>query len=400
MALGARFFSFTGVIVSLIVNAGCVRSEGPGTKNVSVEKSAALISKSVSKVHLKKNEKSADEILLQDLNLSLRKSHEIFTEVWAHIWSDRMQRPMSVFSELGRSIQSHLDPATGHYLMKMNRCQNAIPRASEIEIEKSGTQITGAVFYRLGCGATSTERSEMARMTWQKSGERARAEWTFYAENMPRGAGSSLAFLKERIRCSMNLDDRSRMESLECQNLGQNRDNEMHMRFERFNYKKGSNILVLVEGKKYKLLTTPVCDEPHFCTQVKVPLVGAIDVFDDVVSEEAREIQKRIAREEELKEAQAELEKRIKEQKLAAEQQAKDLKTRAQRMQVEGERAGASAPEQAAEETTAEYEAPRSVDEDPAAAQIEPEAGVYEFNHTQPGATPEIERQATEGIIR
>lgn len=239
--------------------------------------------------------------------LSLRKSHEVFREVWAHVWEDRLQAPMSVFSEIERQLKAHKNPENGHFRALIQDCPS---RATQIEILQHSGKINGAVFYQLGCGS-KTGRNEMARVMRVNGHD----EWTFYAENMTRGAGLSLSLLKERTRCRMELDGRERLNLLDCQNLGQNRDTETHLLFSQFRYQKGADTLVLVEGKKYRLLTTAVCDNPKFCTRLRVPLSGRIEIFEDQVSQVAREERQRIQdqkeRQEELKEAREKHEKAV-----------------------------------------------------------------------------------------
>lgn len=269
---------------------------------------SAAVRAKTTKVVVKKlraKEMNPDDRQIKDWSIELKKSHEIFREVWAHIWEDRLQSPMSVFFEIERLMNAHKNPVDGHFLAKSVHCPG---RATEIELQRNALGvIQGAVFYRLNCVGASVgqDRIEIARV--QKNG---RAQiWTYYAEHMSRAAGQSMAFLREKITCESKLDDRERMTFLNCRNLGQNRDTELHLIFSQFRYQKNSATLVQVEGKKFKLLTTPVCDSEKFCTQLKVPVAGSIEIFEDTVSDQVRQERK-----------QAQLEKERAEQAKASEE--------------------------------------------------------------------------------
>ena len=414
--------ALSGLFLLMFFSVGCVRSEGPdavlaeAARLRHAEKHENLVRKTITK-KIDYSSGSTDEQVLADLALSLRKSHEIFSEVWAHLWEDRIQRPMSVFSELSRVIQSHIDPATGKAQLYVNRCDDVVPRASEIRIQRNSQKLISSIsFNNLPCKVGKAVPSEIANLNLvMTSNGVQKGVWTFYAENLPRSAGSSLAFLREKINCDMGFDSRRRLDNLNCKNLGQNRDAELHMRFDRFDYKKNRETLVLAEGKKYKLLTTAVCDEPKFCTQVKVPLAGRIEIFEDLVSQDARDAQKKAVAEEERKDAQAALEKRIIEQKKEAQKNA--AKNNAMIHDANFNQTGAEAAAEAHEAAqvpaqglpgepfggrdgaapppaSAVYAPPTSVHHDPAA-----QSGSYEFNHSGSGDI-NIERQAMDGMIR
>ncbi len=51
-----------------------------------------------------------------------RISHEIFSELWMHIWENRMSRPNSIFLDLMQFIETHRDPKANHYILKNNQC--------------------------------------------------------------------------------------------------------------------------------------------------------------------------------------------------------------------------------------------------------------------------------------
>lgn len=241
-----------------------------------------------------------DDKQLKDWSIQLKKSHEIFREVWAHIWEDRLQNPMSVFSEIERLLQNHKNHDLGTYETRRTQCPD---KASEIEfIRRADGRIDGAVFYRLSCRGAELlpGKIEIARV--QKNN--GREQWSFINEYMPRAAGQSMAFLRETTRCTSSLDERARLTAMECQNLGQNRDSEMHLNFSEFKYQKNAKSVLQVEGKKFRLLTTPVCDNPKFCTMLNVPLAGAIEIFEDTRSEQVRE-ERRLAMQKQEREEEA-----------------------------------------------------------------------------------------------
>lgn len=255
---------------------------------------------------LRRSEMTPVDKQVKDWAIELKKSHEIFREVWAHVWEDRVQNPMSVFFEVERLLHSHKNPTDGHFVARRTECPN---QASEVLLEKSPAgEIQGAVFYRLICRGTELlqGKTEIARV--RKEGRR--EVWTYWNETMPRAAGQSMAFLREKTECVAGLNERARLVELECRNLGQNRNSELHLNFSRFRYDKNSPTLVEVEGKKFKLLTTPVCDSPKFCTRLRVPVAGSIEIFEDTVSELAREERRQaMIKKEREEEAQAALER-------------------------------------------------------------------------------------------
>lgn len=270
---------------------------------------------------LRSSEMSLEDKELRQWTGSLHKSHEIFREVWAHIWEDRMQNPMSVFFELERLVQTHKNITDGHFRAEVSQCPKA---SSQIEVIRNlkGSEIEGAVFYRIPCdGTRPMARIEMARVV--KTG--ATRAWTFHAEQMVKGAGASLSLLKEQTKCRMRFDDRSKLSQLECENLGQNRNPELHLVFSTFKYERSGQTLVLVEGKKFKLLQTAVCDNPKFCTKLRVPMTGSIEIFEDSVSEVARQDRQRA---QELKEHA----EQVKEMQAKQEKFVADLQERAQNL--------------------------------------------------------------------
>ncbi|MBX3019186.1 MAG: hypothetical protein KF767_14970 [Bdellovibrionaceae bacterium] len=291
-------FWFLGLGLLLALNTGCTPKTEIATPVVPAKSAKKVVVKTLRQAEMKPEDKQ-----LKDWAIELKKSHEIFREVWAHLWEDRLQNPMSVFFEVERLLQTHKNPETGHFQARRTECP---AKASEVEfLRDAAGAIQGGVFYRLPCRGTEllSGRTEIARV--HKNGRR--QMWSFVNEAMPRAAGQSMAFLRETTRCVSSLDERSRMTALECQNLGQNRDLEMHINFSQFRYQKNAATLVEVEGKKFKLLTTPVCDSPKFCTTLKVPLAGTIQVFDDTVSEQVRQerlqAMRKKERDEEAKEA-------------------------------------------------------------------------------------------------
>lgn len=277
---GKSIFTPLALLLSLAFGVACTpKVTAPTSEQVQVAKPAKVVVKKLRVAEMKPEDKQ-----IHDWSLQLKKSHEIFREVWAHIWEDRMQSPMSVFFEIERLMHSHKNSHDGRFRAQVLECPK---RATEIEILRKGEGIQGAVFYKLDCNAQGHigAKNEMARVQKQGSTD----VWTFYAEHMARAAGSSMAFLKEKVTCTNYLDARHRLTGLNCKNLGQNRDSETHLVFSQFQYQKNGDTMVQVEGKKFKLLTTAVCDNDKFCTQLRVPLVGAIEVFEDTVSEAVRQ---------------------------------------------------------------------------------------------------------------
>lgn len=274
-----------GLGLALLLAAACTPKPDPAATAAGPAAATGARQVVVVKKTLRKAEMSPEDKQLHDWSIELKKSHEIFREVWAHIWEDRLQNPMSVFFEIERLLQNHKKIEDGHFTARRTECPG---RASEVELLRgAGGAILGAVFYRLPCRGTELlpGRTEIARV--HKDGRR--QTWTFINEQMPRAAGQSMAFLRETTRCVSSLDERARMTALQCQNLGQNRDTELHLNFSEFKYQKNAATLVEVQGKKFKLLTTAVCDSPKFCTSLKVPLAGSIEIFEDTVSELVRE---------------------------------------------------------------------------------------------------------------
>lgn len=223
-----------------------------------------------------------DRFLLKSVQ-GHRISHEIFTELWMHIWEDRMSRPNSVFNEIQQIIEAHRDLKTNHFNLKNIQCPE---RMTQLLPKTTGSDVVSIQIQIADC-------SDMKNPKWRDAVtalvlEKGFVRWEIHNQYFPRGAGKHLAAEKMRSKCSIEHIDEKRIASLRCESIGQSRDNETHLVFSDLVFERDSDQLVVAHAKKYKN-GQEACDDPKYCTVIKVPSQGAIEIIENVSrkSEEA-----------------------------------------------------------------------------------------------------------------
>ncbi len=108
-------------------------------------------------------------------------------------------------------------------------------------------------------------------------------QWDIFNQFFPRGAGKHLSTEKMRSKCIMEHLDEKRLARLQCEFVGQSHDSESHLLFSRLNFDRGSNQLVIAEGKKFKN-GLEACEDAKFCTVIRVPNEGTIEIIETLGS--------------------------------------------------------------------------------------------------------------------
>lgn len=212
------------------------------------------------------------------LNSGLKISHEIFAELWVHLWEDRFSRPTSVFQEVLQTLESHRDVRTNHYNLENNQCPGKRSQL-QFNMASDGKSVSSLSLKVGSCGPAVNWR-EVAGFTVTTKGE---IRWDFANEFLVRGAGPHLSANKNLTRCTALYLDAKRLKELECDGIGQSRDAETHILFSTLEYVRGSDKLVVAKGKKYRN-NQEACTQEKHCTVISVPAEGVIEVIETLGS--------------------------------------------------------------------------------------------------------------------
>lgn len=226
-----------------------------------------------------------DRLLARSVN-GHRISHEIFSELWMHIWEDRMSRPNSIFNELQQIIESHRDLKTNHFNLKNIQCPERMTQFAVIYKAGSKTDIVSVNLQVADCADMKNPKWRDAAVATVQDSKT--TQWDIFSQFFPRGAGKHLSGDATRSKCVVeNLDDK-RLASLSCEYIGQSRDNETHLLFTEMDFDRDSEVLVVAKGKKYQN-SQEACDDPKYCTVIKVPAQGTIEIIENVNRPESKE---------------------------------------------------------------------------------------------------------------
>lgn len=215
---------------------------------------------------------------IMKLNSGLKISHEIFAELWVHLWEDRFSRPTSVFQEVLQILESHRDVRTNHYNLENSQCPG---KRSQLQFSMgSDSKLVSSLSLKIGSCGSAVNWREVASFTVTTKGE---IRWDFANEFLSRGAGPHLSANKNVTRCTALYLDAKRLKELECDGVGQSRDTETHMLFSSLEYVRGSDKLVVAKGKKYRN-NQEACTQEKYCTIITVPAEGVIEVIETLGS--------------------------------------------------------------------------------------------------------------------
>lgn len=270
-------FSFALVIFGIFTVAACTRTTVVESKLVPARKGGEKPT-DPSKKPAEDKIQAFDKFMIRSLHMN-RQSHEVFTELWMHLWEDRMSRPNTVFLDLLQEVEAHRDGRTGHFNEILNQCPEGMSNIATTFKAGSNSEISSVLFRQSDCSSPKNPKwVNAAQLTVQDKNQ---VRWDIYSQYFPRGAGKHMAADKVRTRCTQTFLDEKRLKALHCEDIGQSRDNETHMVFSKLDFERDGKMLVIAEGKKYKN-GVEACDDPKFCTTIKVPAEGAIMILEKI----------------------------------------------------------------------------------------------------------------------
>lgn len=220
----------------------------------------------------------ADKFLLRAVQ-GHRISHEIFSELWMHIWEDRMSRPNTIFAELSQFIEAHRDLKANHYNSKNIQCPDRMTQMLVNFKDATKASVSSVQFQIADC-------SDMKNPKWQDAAvatvqDKSSVRWDIKNQFFAKGAGKHLSADKNPSKCIVEHLDERKISSLHCELVGQSRDNETHLLFSQLDFDRDSDQLVIAQGKKFKN-GQEACDDPKYCTVIKVPAEGTIEIIEKV----------------------------------------------------------------------------------------------------------------------
>lgn len=221
---------------------------------------------------------ATDKFLIRAIH-GHRIAHEIFAELWMQVWEDRMSRPNSVFLDVLQFMEAHRDLKANHFNLKNSQCPE---RLTQIVVAA-----TSVAFQTADCSDLKSPKwQDVARATIL---DKDLVQWDIFNQFFPRGAGKHLSNEKNRTKCTFEHLDEKRLASLHCEFVGQSRDNESHMIFTDLDFERKSSNLVTAKAMKYKN-GQAACEEPKFCTEIKVPNEGAIEIIENIGGAESGKV--------------------------------------------------------------------------------------------------------------
>ena len=219
-----------------------------------------------------------------ELLKTLEMSHQMFQQVWLHVWPQGRQEIESPFFALKKRLLRHQKGNSG-WIETFEQCPQY---ASKLVIQK---QTIG--------GRELISKLKLTRVSCQNRVSSDVAEITFKPQEilikMHRGHfrdgfGISLETVGGTAQCRILLNAQKKMESLKCVGLGQNRESETHVVFDHFEYSRSSQKMMIIRGSKYrKFQKSCEVPEPRPCIDITVPLTGAIRISENLVRTEDRE---------------------------------------------------------------------------------------------------------------
>ncbi len=219
-----------------------------------------------------------------ELLKTLEMSHQMFQQVWFHVWPQGRQEIESPFFALKKRLLRHQKGNSG-WVETFEQCPSY---ASKLTIQK---QTIG--------GRELISKLKLSRVSCQNRVSSDVAELTFKPQEilikMHRGHfrdgfGLSLETVGGVAQCRILLNAQNKMENLKCVGLGQNRESETHVVFDHFEYSRSSQKMMIIRGSKYhKFQKSCEVPEPRPCIDITVPLAGAIRISENLVRTEDRE---------------------------------------------------------------------------------------------------------------
>lgn len=225
----------------------------------------------------KTEQRSADEDSYKKLSKALLESHEIFQQVFSVVWDSKNIRVNSVF----RQVERILNNPNGKF-----RVVNAAEpeRSASCEGVEYHMVSRDAQYFiqEVDCRTQPTLKRDLMSIYKIKDNH---YRWEFFTRNLPSGVGLSLSIVGDNIFCDLETDADGEIKRQRCKGLGQTHQGENYCVFTKYEFTRGAQKLMLVEGNKFSGI-----GRVHSTFQLPIPIEGVIQYSEKVEVQEPQPV--------------------------------------------------------------------------------------------------------------